>query len=417
LKNLKPALMNGKLLLTTILIAASGAVMAQNANRAFAITGKTDNQFFWSDIREIDLATGQPIRTLFETGKSDFSRKGSETALNGIITNDPMGYGVAACALDQRHNRLYFTPMHFAQLRYVDLSTQAPQFIYLDLNMIKAANGGLLSEESHITRMVIGKDGYGYAMTNDAQHLLRFTTGKKPVVTDLGNIIDAEGTSNISIHNKCTSWGGDMLADAYGKLYVISANHHVFSIDPATRISQYLGAITGLPAGYTTNGAAVDAEGKVVVSTANSAKGYYRFSIKDLAATKVQTTATVFNASDMANANLLLQKEADEERTRLTGRGELPVQQFIGNDNISVFPNPVTGSQFRLTFNDNPAGNYTILLTDLAGRALFTKVVNVQGKNQVETVSLRSKPAQGMYLIKVLSAEKKAVFSDKLVVN
>ena len=35
-------------------------------------------------------------------------------------------------------------------------------------------------------------DGNGYAITNDGNHLIRFTTGKKTVITDFGNLIDAE---------------------------------------------------------------------------------------------------------------------------------------------------------------------------------------------------------------------------------
>ncbi|MEI9956835.1 MAG: hypothetical protein WDM90_11150 [Ferruginibacter sp.] len=65
------------------------------------------------------------------------------------------------------------------------------------------------------------------------------------MVTDLGNLVDAEDNkSGISIHNKCTSWGGDMIADAYGKLYVISAARQVFKVDIDTRIASYIGFIT-----------------------------------------------------------------------------------------------------------------------------------------------------------------------------
>ena len=43
-----------------------------------------------------------------------------------------------------------------------------------------------------IARMVIAGDGNGYALSNDANHLMRFTTGKKPEITDLGPVSDAE---------------------------------------------------------------------------------------------------------------------------------------------------------------------------------------------------------------------------------
>ncbi|MEI9956836.1 MAG: hypothetical protein WDM90_11155 [Ferruginibacter sp.] len=37
----------------------------------------------------------------------------------------------------------------------------------------------LADEANHITRMDIAADGNGYAITNDGNHLIRFTTGKK----------------------------------------------------------------------------------------------------------------------------------------------------------------------------------------------------------------------------------------------
>ena len=39
----------------------------------------------------------------------------------------------------------------------------------------------------------------------------------------------------------CTSWGGDLVADAFGKLYVISMKKNVFEIDPQTMVADYKG--------------------------------------------------------------------------------------------------------------------------------------------------------------------------------
>ena len=76
--------------------------------------------------------------------------------------------------------------------------------------------------------MVIASDGYGYAMTNDATQLIRFSTGKKPAITDLGTIVDDPANKAISIHNSCSSFGGDMIADDNGNLYVFSARNNIF---------------------------------------------------------------------------------------------------------------------------------------------------------------------------------------------
>jgi hypothetical protein len=102
-----------------------------------------------------------------------------------------------------------------------------------------------------------------------------------------------------------------MIADAFGKLYVISANHAVYVIDPLTRIATYMGHIQGLPGGYTTNAAAVNDEGNIVLASANMFDGYYTMKINDLKAVKMEGSDVKYNASDFANANLLLQKEAN----------------------------------------------------------------------------------------------------------
>jgi hypothetical protein len=411
--------MNIKTLLSTAMVASVLSVAAQNDSKAYIISGKPNNPYFWSDIKQVDLTTGETVKNLFENGVSTFNSTGTGVRVNGsVVSNDPMAYGVAACALDARSNRLFYTPMHYAQLRYIDLNSKSPQFVYLDLEMVAPKANGFLTEESHITRMAIAADGYGYAITNDGNHFIRFSTGRKPVATDLGNLVDADGAT-VSIHNKCTSWGGDMVADAFGKLYVISANRHVFSIDVNTRITTHLGSISGLPANYSTNGAVVTPEGKIAVTSAND-DGLYVFSVKDLAASKINITGLKgdgrLSGSDMANGNFLLQKEADAARA--AGRPVLvDLQQPIGNNLVSVYPNPVTGSQFTVDFKKNKPGTYTIALTDLAGRVLFNKVVNVAAEGQAERVSLKSKPAQGMYMVRVTNSDKEIIFSDKIVVD
>jgi hypothetical protein len=406
--------MNFKILLSSAIIVSSLSAVAQDANRAYVIAGKANNKFFWSDIKQVDLTTGKTVKSLFENGVTTFAASGEAFKMNGVVANaDPMGYGVAACALDSRNERLYFTPMHFSQLRYIDLKSKSPKFVYLDLTMIAPKAGGFLTEESHITRMVIGADGYGYAITNDGNHFIRFSTGSKPQVTDLGNLVDADA-NKVSVHNKCTSWGGDMIADAFGKLYIISANHNVFSIDADSRIATHLGTITGLPAGFTTNGAVVNADGKIVVGTANSFDGFYSFGLSDFKAVRNNTESDMINPSDMANGTLLLQKEADIARAQ--GRPVLTDRKLSASE-ISVYPNPVTGNQFRVTFSKNKPGIYTILLTDLAGKALMSKVVNVLADGQVETVTMKTKPAQAMYFVKVINSDKINVSTTKIVID
>lgn len=407
--------MKGKFLLTASLVSLSLYSAAQNA-RTYAITGKSNNNFLWADIKQIDMATGKVVKTLFESDKTPFKVNALDKSVDKVQVPNPTGFGVAACAIDERHGRLYFAPMHFSDIRYLDLNKEEASFTVVKKNIIPLTPGNVYQqEENHITRMVIAADGYGYALTNDANHLIRFTTGKKPVVEDLGALVDAEENKGFSVHNKCTSWGGDMLADAYGKLYLISANQQVFKIDVDTRIATHLGAITGLPAGYSTNAAAVNANGDIVICSATKFDGYYSFKLANLAATKIQGSDLVYNASDLAGSNLLLQQEYDAAGKFSMADSKLAQLNPAGES--KVFPNPVTESYFSVLFDGKKEGVYTILLTDLAGRTIQTKMVNISKGKQIENINLSARPAKGMYMVKILDANKQAVHTEKVMIQ
>lgn len=418
--------MNYKFLLTTAFIVSAAAATAQNANKAFAITGDGNQDHVWMNIRQVDLSTGQVSKTIFQRSKSNFvltdvNSKAVTTqasATNGNIyqTKDyPTGSLVAAAAYDTRNNKLFFTPMRSGELRWVDLDikNETPKFFTLSSPALSFVNG--IDEATNITRMVIAANGNGYAISNDGNHFIQFSTGKKPVITDLGNLIDDEKNNGISIHNKCTSWGGDMLADAFGKLYVISANRHVFVVDINSRVATHQGTINGLPANYTTNAAAVNGEGDIVVSSANVFEGYYKVKLSDLSATAIEGSDKKYNASDLANGNLLLQKESDVAR-QYSAAALLP-QNTFSNADKRIFPNPVTTSTFAVLFNGQKAGNYSVTLADLSGRVLQTQKVNISKGAQTENVNLLSRPAKGMYMVKVYDDAKQIVFTEKVLIQ
>ncbi|MEI9910947.1 MAG: hypothetical protein WDO71_15515 [Bacteroidota bacterium] len=98
----------------------------------------------------------------------------------------PFSTNSAAMAFDKKHDRLYYTPMGINQLRYIDLKSNK---IYYFEDEVFGLVKGYGDAGNQITRMVVASDGDGYALTNDGNHLIRFTTGKKPTITDLGSII------------------------------------------------------------------------------------------------------------------------------------------------------------------------------------------------------------------------------------
>jgi hypothetical protein len=126
-------------------------------------------------------------------------------------------------------------------------------------------------------------------------------------------------------------------------------------------------------------------------------------------ATRINITGTVFNASDLANGNLAYAN--DKTTVPLINRA------IIRNDKIALYPNPVSTSQLYVSFNSKESGRYTIQLVDLTGKVISQKVVDIAGGGQVVPVTMYSKLAKGPYMVKVLNEIKKAVFTDKLIVE
>ena len=423
--------MNIKLLLSSTFIATSLISAAQDAGKTYAITGNGNGDFMWMNIRQIDIASGKVIQDIYNKNVTSFvmldadTKKPVENTVATGLGSPNMNYSfgklptasmVAALAYDKNHEKLFFTPMRIGELRWLDLAAKGDVPKFYSLKSPLLSNVDLLTDESnHITRMVIGADGNGYAITNDANHFYRFTTGKKVVITDLGSLIDAESNKTISVHNKCTSWGGDMIADAFNKMYIITANHNIFSVDADTRIATHIGTITGLPANYSTNGAAVDNEGNIVLCSANTFEGYYRIKLNDFAAVKMEGSEKAYNASDLANSNLLFQKDADAAKKFNVIENKPIVPALITDSH--VYPNPVTNNEFKILFDGQKAGQYNVALTDLSGKAIMNKVVTVSLKGQVETVRINSTIGKGMYMVKVTDSENKFIFTERIVVQ
>jgi hypothetical protein len=399
-----------KAILPTLLLSVffSGNIFAQS-NRAFAITGESKGTYVWTAVREIDLSTGNIIRTLYSTTNAAKVQYNYINADNKIIQPQqptiPTANGVAATAYDEKHNRLYFSQMWGNELSYFDLNSNETSVV---INYDKKYSTGPRVDESNvITRMAFGADGNGYALTNDGNQLIQFTTDSKPVITNLGSLIDSKKNNGISVHNQCTSWGGDLIADVYGNLYLITYRNHIFKINIATRIAEYIGAIKNLATNFTTNGAAVDVNGDVFVSSATQIENYYKVNLSTLEAKPIdKTDATVYNASDLANANLAYQNTKAN-----------PVLADIKSNNaISIYPNPTVNKTFAVQFSKLPIGNYSVELTDANGKRVITKTVAVSGL-QNEKINLPKGAANGLYFIKVTNSNGISVYYDKVVVQ
>lgn len=397
---------------------------AQQSDRfAYAVTDMQQQGPNWNFLRKLNLQTGEYSQVLLTGNDASLiaydatSKKQFTTPFNdklfGTTANAAFATGVAAMAYDKKNNRLYYTPMFIDQLRYIDLKSMK---VFYVTDQIFTGKPQKSSDQGNIvTRMVIASDGNGYAMTNDGTQLIRFTTGKKLVITDLGAVADDQANKGVSVHNSCSSFGGDMIADDNGNLYAISARNNVFKINIETKVATYLGAITGLPAVYTVNAAAVNDDNQIVVASATQGGSLFTVDAKTLVATPYSIAGTVWQTSDMANSNLLTSgAKAKGGTIDLISRTE-PANS--GDGKINIYPNPITNNQFVMQFNQLDAGKYNVQITDVMGRQVLQQIVTIGGENQAQTIKLASSVSKGVYLVKVSDQSTKSVYSTKVVLQ
>lgn len=390
-------------------------LVAQRSSLIYAISSP-HNQTKWVNIQMMNAKKGEVVQTLFDPSvqKKPMVDVSSNTTV-ARLTNDRESYPtstmVAAAAYDGKHQQFFFIPMRIPELRWADVRQPASP-IFFTLRSPLLSNLNLNDPANHITRMVIAADKYGYALTNDGNHLFRFTTGKEPVITDLGNLVDAAENNSVSIHSQCSSWGGDMVAGTDGNLFVISHNKHVFKFDPDDRIVTYMGAIKGLPDGFHVNGSAADQDGRVIISCSFGNQPYYYLDLETLDAKLAYSKDQYMNASDLASANLA-HRPAINKGQYITGNSPFAAP----NPKIAMYPIPVTEYRFQLNFEETGIGVHHIQVMDLSGKILLNKTVTINGPGQYEGVELQSSISKGLYLVKVVNSVSKTVYTSKFIVQ
>jgi len=391
------------------------SVVAQD-RFAYAITDVNPTTPSWTVLRKLDLKSGtygEALLNGLNIKQVAFDAK-TQTPIAVNATNSssllPFNTGVAAIAYDKKNDRIYFTPMFIDQLRYIDLKTMK---LYYVTDQSFTGHGNLHNDDGGVvSRMVIAPDGYGYAITNDANNFIRFSTGKKLKVEQLGSLVDDPGNTGISIHNRCSSAGGDMVADNEGNLYLISSNNSVFKINIDTKVAKWLGPVKGLPSGFTTNGLVVTEDGNLLAGSQSYTKGWYIVDPKSWSSSLYKSPSGVYLTSDLANSNYLsTHKPTDIALIE-------PVQSNLSNA-VQIYPNPIDvgTNQFKLQFNKLTPGNYTIELTDVNGKQVMMQRVTITNEGQVQTINLKKNTAQGIYLVKLADINNRSVFTQKLVVQ
>ena len=302
----------------------------------------------YRDIKEVNTTTGAASTTYYIGRGTGGNGKGKD-ALTGVDLSDGAAInstnGTAAIAYDKKSNRIYFVMnASGAPLSYINLSASSTAYVYqgYPVEPANAASG------YNVNRMCFGSDGYGYALTSNAQHLIRFsvnTATNVPTITPMGTLLnDANNGASNSVYNET---GGDMFADGSGKLYLIVNSSKMYKINPSTLIATYMGSVTpSLTSLGSSQSIAVDAAGNVYIGGAYD--NVYKINLATMVRTAVSATGNATFSGDMTSCGFpVLSSAIVADKTAANYNGSSTV---VGGDTV-IYTITVTN-----TGNFNAAG-------------------------------------------------------------
>jgi len=413
-----------KRVITIVFCCVSLSAFSQGSKKTFIITSSANSPAAYNHISAVDVNGSKPLEDIYDTNKKYAYRNNGFRSYE-LRNGDqdlrlPMGNAVACMAYDAKNSRLYYIPQQLSELRYLDLKQSQPSFTYFESQSLNLLHNRE-DVANQITRMTIGADGFGYALSNDGEHLIKFSTQETPVIQDLGVLVD-NPKNQVMVRSSCTSWGGDIVGAADGSLYLVTVHNHVFRISLPGKQADYVGQIKNLPAEFTSNGASADEDGNLVVSCgASLGKKFsplYKVNWATLEATPVATgIAALGNISDMASSNLLFQRSSGVKVNEVSFNQSLAETSDNTLPAVSIFPNPVVHGRFQVRTSNLDKGEYKMLVLDGAGKSLTEGKLSVKNKTTTNWFNFPSQQAKGVYFIQLSDAFNRTVFSQQLIVE
>lgn len=371
-----------------------------NAQDIFAITGKQVPQIVFNDLRALDLNKGTSGEIFFSAQSSPKIFSQTLQANFEEIKNSAHNAqtpSMASLAFDKSNNALVFVPMFSSNVYVMNMRTK--QITLVENNAVKSVQCNV---DSHITRMAATKDGNIYAMSNSGSQLIKISSDNgRYAVQDLGTIKDISANAEMSLSKMVTGYGGDMIADADGNLYVFSAFNNVFKINVRNLTSEFMGTISGLPEKYTVNGAAVNLDGNVIVGNARG-EGLYEINFSTLESKAIAGDFKM-PVYDLASPYFLNDKAAATTTNLFSG--------------IEIYPTKVNQQFFNIKINNERVkGNLKVELADYMGNKLMKQNINVVRNNSEFKINLNKYNA-GVYIVNISDATGNTIFNTKIVIE
>lgn len=368
--------MKKSLLFTSMLVAG----ITVNAQDIYAATGLTKGKIEFNDFRTLDANNLNSSNILLS--KAD--KLTIENAETNATKACSCGKYIAAMTVSNT-GELVYMPMNNNRVALVDAASKQGSIVE-----IASANVVNTDQGSYYARMTTASDGFMYALNNNGTELLKISSNG--TVQNLGSIPSIAEFAKAS--GIATSvYGGDMIADAFGNIYALSAAGHVFKINPNKMISDYLGQIKGLPEKYTVNGAAVMADGKVLIGTTANF-GFYTLDFETLKATfRSDYAVPVY---DLASKHFLRQAELDG----------------MANSNYSLYPTIVKNSELNIVAKTNDLSNLNVVVYNLNNKQVYANTLNVRSVGEYK-VNLSGSLQPGIYILKATNQAGVEVINTK----
>ncbi|WP_419868909.1 T9SS C-terminal target domain-containing protein [Chryseobacterium sp. CT-SW4] len=382
-------------LLPVFLLLLSLSVRAQQD--FFAVTGKDASNIAFNDFRAVDITNGTWGESLF--GVDSVPQIFSQNQ-RGLITEDKNFYKnsqsslIATLGYDSFDNKLVYMPL-FSSNIYM-LNPQTKEILMVDNNAVTISESDV---NSQMTRMSGGYDGNMYAISNAGNQFIQITkVNDRYVINSLGTIKDDFNNDVNSFTTLETGFGGDMIGDTENNFYVFSSSGNVFKIITNELRAVFIGKITGLPANYPINGAALSYDGKVIVG---SEKGgpLYEISLDTLLARPLPGNWAL-PVYDLASKYFI---------NAMDGQNVLA--------SVDVFPSRVIEGFITVKVNDRTVkGNIKINMLDTVGRNVLSQTLFVKDGYLEEPVYLQNVKADS-YFINITNEAGKILMNKKILVT
>lgn len=369
-----------KVLFFSSILLAGSFVGAQDI---VAATGLTKGKIQFNDFRKIDTENPTISNVLLtKADKVNFDSKMTEVTK---VCN--CGNFIAAMT-ESLNGDVFYLPMHSDKVSMVNSVSKTGTLIDIPNSKLNVKD-----QSTFHARMTTAPDGTMYALNNIGSEFLRIspngTVQNLGAIPQLAEFAKASGVQT-------SVYGGDMVADAFGNVYVISASKNVFKINVRSLNAEFLGTIKGLPEGFTVNGAAVEKDGTVLLGTSSKVEGLYSLDFTTLEARfKVDYPLAIY---DLSSPYYLRQAELDA------------IEDL--NSHYSLYPTVVKNSQLNIVSKSADKANLDVTVWNINNKKVYSNSVSVQSVGEFQ-VNLGGALQPGIYIMKAVNQDGKEVINTK----